>query len=373
MKLLMLNWKDHSNPTAGGAELLTEGILAELVKKGWEVTLFTSSFSGADRREEKNGYTIIRRGRYYTVQAWAVWYWFREFRKQKFDVVVDQIHGIPFFTPLYIFGSKNGHRVKKIAFIHEVAREIWYRMFPFPLNSIGFAVEKFYFLFYRSVPFMTVSEATKNDLLKEGVRPNYIHIIPEAIVFPEITAALAEKKKSVKDNVVIYIGRLAPMKRVEDLITAVGIATKQIPDLRLELVGRGERNYAERLHNLAESINARITFRGRVTEQEKNELLAAAKILSSTSVKEGFGLVILEAGYFGVPAVVYNIKGFSEAVQDGVTGVLTEPNPEALAEQLIILLKDPAAYKKLSENVTEYAEKFSFENAAEAFERIILS
>ena len=362
----MLNWKDLQNPSSGGAEILTEGILTELVTMGHSVTLFTSAFPGSLPDENVNGYRIIRKGKYWTVQAWAFLYWFREFKRENFDIVIDQIHGIPFFTSLYIRNSVDGTSPKIYAFIHEVAKEIWFKMFKFPLNYIGYWVEKLYFQFYKNVPFITVSKATAADLLEEGIKQDHIAIIPEAIHFHPVTGVEKELHPTI-----VYLGRLAPMKQVEQLLNAVYIVQKDIPEVKLWLVGRGESTYIAKLKDLASTLAIQPKFQGHVSEDEKQQMLKAAHILSSASVKEGFGLVILEAAAQGTPSVVYNVKGFSEAVIDGETGILTDPTPEALAASIISLFNNQDRYTMLVENAHKYAGQFTFARAAEEFQRII--
>src|SRR3989304_4913798 len=96
MRILILNWRDPKNPKSGGAEIVTLEHAKAWVKKGHKVTWFTSKFAGSKGTEK--------------------------------------IHGIPFFTPLYV-------KKPKIAFIHEVANEIWNYMYSFPINKIGKSIE----------------------------------------------------------------------------------------------------------------------------------------------------------------------------------------------------------------------------------------
>jgi glycosyltransferase involved in cell wall biosynthesis len=362
MKLLMLNWKDMDNPSSGGAELLTEGILQELVKRGHTVTLFACAFKGCSAEEIKNGYKIIRKGSIYTVHFWAFIKWFTEFRKAEFDIVIDQIHGVPFLARLYV---GNG-RVR--AFIHEVAGEIWSVMFPFPLSVVGPVLEKISLFFYRNTPFVTVSEATKKDLENYGISSSHIAIVPEAI-----QSAHPQNLPKEPDPTVIFVGRLAPMKRVELLLESVAEVKKNIPSVRLWLVGGGGESYVEMLRQHAQSLGVQAVFFGRVSDAEKNNLLERAHILASASIKEGFGLVVLEAGLFGVPSIVYNVKGFSEAVIHGQTGIICQENtPQSMAENIGKLLEDKKWYRQLSIGALNHSKNFTFTNAAAEFEKIII-
>jgi glycosyltransferase involved in cell wall biosynthesis len=361
MKLLMLNWKDLKNPTSGGAEVLTEGILKQLASQGWDITLFCCNYPGGLLEEKIDGYTVIRKGRYWTVQLWAFIYWFIIFKKQNFTTVIDQIHGIPFFSILYM------KKVKIYAFIHEVAKEIWFSMFKYPLNWIGYIVELMYLKMYKNTAFITVSPSTQEDLISSGVPQKNITIIPEAINYSPIHVHFPKEQ----DPTIIYLGRLAAMKQVNELIRAAAIARKSIPKLQLWLVGGGEAGYIEKLKTEAQELSVPATFFGKVSEEEKYELLSRAWILSSASVKEGFGLVIIEAATQGTPSVVYNVKGFKDAVLNGKTGLLSKQTTEDLAKNILYLIQDKNKYSEISKNAQEYSKQFTFQNAAAEFNKII--
>ncbi len=361
MKLLMLNWRDLANPKSGGAEVLTEGILQKLAAQGWDITLFSAEFPGSKSNEVKDGYRIIRKGHFWSVHFWAFTYWFKHFRHQQFDVVVDQIHGPPFFAALYI------RNITVVAFIHEVAKEIWFSMYRPPISWIGYTLELLYLKLYRSTSFITVSPSTKQDLIEGGIPETRIAIIPEAIHQPDtITRSAKETTPTI-----MYIGRLAAMKRVEELIDAVGIAHQKIPALQLWLVGRGDESYVAALKMKASTLQLPVIFFGRVSEEEKYNLLSRAWMLSSTSLKEGFGLVILEAATMGTPSVVYNVAGFRDAVIDGKTGVLCSPTAASLATHIVKIINDVSLYQSLSEQARKYSTQFTFDHAATVFSKTI--
>jgi glycosyltransferase involved in cell wall biosynthesis len=364
MRILMLNWRDLKNPRSGGAEVVTEEVLRRLALRGHEVTLFTSMFPGAVNEETINGYRVVRRGSEFTVHIHAFFAWVFRFRKEHFDVVVDQVHGIPFFTPLYI------RRVPIVGFIHEVAREIWLRMYPFPIGRIGYTLERFFFVPYRYRPFLTVSHATVRDLVAVGVDPHLISIIPEAIAATPSARVPSETERE-SDPTILFVGRVAKMKGVGDLIRAYHIARERIPNLKLWIVGGGDAYKAEL--EATYKNDSGVTFFGFVSEDEKRARYARAHLLSSASMKEGFGLVVIEAAACGTPSVVYNVDGFNEAVKDGQTGVLTGTTPEALAESMVSLLIDtPLArsrYSTLAEAALSHSRTFTFDTTTDAFEQ----
>ncbi|MCD6367558.1 MAG: glycosyltransferase, partial [Candidatus Aenigmarchaeota archaeon] len=96
MNILVFNWRDIKNPASGGAEVYTHQIFKRLVSRGHSVTLFTSSFPNAPSKEIIDDITVIRSGSKYTVYSKAKKFYKNS--KQKFDIVVDEINTIPFFT-----------------------------------------------------------------------------------------------------------------------------------------------------------------------------------------------------------------------------------------------------------------------------------
>jgi len=144
MNILILNWRDLKNPKSGGAEIVTMAHAKSWVKRGNNVTWFTSHFTGAKEKETINGVEIIRRGNVITVYIYAFLHYL--FHKDKYDFIIDEIHGLPFFTPLYT-------KKPTIVFIHEVAKEIWDYMYPFPINILGKWIEPLYFTLYKHAYF----------------------------------------------------------------------------------------------------------------------------------------------------------------------------------------------------------------------------
>jgi glycosyltransferase involved in cell wall biosynthesis len=104
-----------------------------------------------------------------------------------------------------------------------------------------------------------------------------------------------------------------------------------------------------------------ITYKGRVTLSEKRHLMERAHLLLVTSVKEGWGLVVSEANSQGTPAVVYDADGLRDSVKHRKTGLVTDPNPEALAAAAIKLLQDEKLYKRLRVEAFRFSKTLNFD------------
>ena len=222
-------------------------------------------------------------------------YWFKW--RGDFDLVIDQIHGIPFLTPLWAWRSR------KIAFIHEVAQSIWDLMAPWPMNIIGKLYERLYFLLYRHIPFWVDSNSTKDDLVRYGIQSSLIHVIPCAIDLEPVTE-VPEKEMALT---FIFLARLVKMKGIEDALRIIAEVKKTTPDVKLWVVGGGDPSYVSHLQDMTKElgIEPNVEFKGRVDEVEKVTLLRRAHWLLHTSIHEGFGLTVLEANSQGTPVIAY--------------------------------------------------------------------
>src|SRR5512140_209745 len=101
MKILVFNWQDITNPLAGGAEVHLHEVFSRIVQRGHSVTLYCSSFPGAAHTETLGGIKVIREGGRYLFNYRVAYAYATRFRREGFDVVVDDMNKIPFFTPLF--------------------------------------------------------------------------------------------------------------------------------------------------------------------------------------------------------------------------------------------------------------------------------
>lgn len=353
MNILILNWRDPKNPSSGGAELVTMAHARAWLKKGYKVTWFSSGFKNSTESEIINGVDIVRRGTYLTVFFYAPFFYFSS--KKKFDVVIDEIHGIPFFTPLYV-------RKPKIAFIHEVADEIWDYMFPFPLNKIGKLLERLIFVFYKNVRFMTASESTKTVLQKLGIKKKNITVIISGLSDKSVTKLPTKEEFPT----FIFVSRVVKMKGVEEVVRSYFYILRKIKNANLWVVGNGEKKYINSLRRLMDSysITTKVKFFGFVSNEKKLELMQKAHILLHASVKEGWGLVVIEAASQGTPAVVYNVLGLKDSVINGKTGIVVSKNtPAEMGEGAIRLLNDKKKYHSFQVNGIKRANGLKWEKA----------
>lgn len=367
MNILILSWRGPNHPNAGGAEVSTHEHSKGWIKAGHKVTLFTSFFRGAKKEEYIDGIRIIRKGSYAFGVHWEAFRWYL-FNEEKFDLVIDQFHGIPFFTPLYV-------KEKKMAFIHEVTKEVWgLNPWPKPFNLIpaiiGTIFEPLIFkLFYTKIQFLTVSESTKEDLMKWSIPQSNITVIHNGISSPTI-----EKVKKEEKPTVIFLGALSKDKGIEDVLVSISLLNKIKDNFQYWIVGKADVAYGQYLKQQTENLNIKnqVKFFGYVSEEEKYKLLARAHILINASIREGWGLVVIEAASVGTPTIAYDSPGLRDSVKDGETGLLCkDKTPEDLAKNAIRVFEDKQLYIRLSANSIKWSKNFSWEDSSDRSLRLI--
>jgi glycosyltransferase involved in cell wall biosynthesis len=174
------------------------------------------------------------------------------------------------------------------------------------------------------------------------------------------------------DGRIVFLGRLAPKKRVSDLIRAVDRLAADHPDAELVVVGEGP--LEEELRELATElgITDRVTFTGRVEEEAIPRYYASAELFVLPSVWEGHPLTLLEAWAAGRPVIASDVEGIAEFVDHGETGYLVPArDPEALADAIRYAFDNPEEARGWGRAARETAEReYSWGTAARRTRRI---
>ena len=341
MRILILNWRDLTHPKAGGAELVTMEHAKGWVRLGHRVTWLTGWYGGP-KEEVVEGVHIVRRAGSLTIYLYAIAYLL--INSRLFDVIVDEAHGFPFFAPLFT-------RTPVVLFIHEIAGEIWDYMFPFPKNIIGKLLESFYFRLYKKCYVWTDAESTIDELVERGIPRNHCVAIPCPILADKanLTSYIVHPISKEKHPTYIFVSRVVRMKGVEEVIKAFSFIAREQLQAKLWIIGGGEDRYVQELKKMIQEygVEKQVVWYGTVSEKKKYELMSRAHLLLHASVKEGWGLVVLEAASVGTPAVVYNVSGLRDVVKHEKTGIVTRENsPQEMARQGMILLRNKEMYRQ---------------------------
>jgi glycosyltransferase involved in cell wall biosynthesis len=349
MKILAFNWQDIKHPLGGGAEVHFHEIFSRIARLGHEVTLFCSNFPGSLECETIDGIEIIRKGGRNTFNFWvAIKYW-TAFRHQSFDVIIDDINKIPFFTPIFV-------RKPIVGIVHHLFGKTVFLETHFLAALYVYLSEKFIKHFYRHTPIFVVSESTREEFRQLGFLPENLALVPNCID-PAIYRPTGVEK--CKTPVVGYFGRLKKYKCIDHLLRAFQILRKDFPEARLKIVGDGDDRV--RLERITQELGLRdnVEFTGHVSMGKK------VRFVVNTSSKEGWGLTVLEANACGTCVIASDVPGLRDSVIDGETGLLYEyGNIGQLVEKMALLLRDQALVTRLSKNALEWSKKFRWEDSA---------
>lgn len=365
-KILCLNWRDTANPRGGGAERYGENILSELVRRGYQVDLFTAAFPGSLPEEQRSGIRVIRRGGTLSVYKEALAYLKKN--GTEYDLIIDEINTIPFGTWRFPELAQ-----KRMVLIYQLARNVWFHETPFPVSLAGYLVEPWLIRPYRSTRcVITDSQSTRQDLCDLGFDAGRVHVIDPPCDYQVIPdPGLARKNAHLS---LVYLGRLKQSKRVHHMIQALAILKKSFPQAELRIMGGGDHHYITALQRQVSRLGLQqnVQFTGYVNEDDKQQYLRQAHFILMASVREGWGLVVNEANAQGTPAVVYDVHGLRDSTRHLQTGWVCPRNtPAGLAQGVEALFADQKRYRTIQTQAWEFARSLTISAATDQFEAII--
>ncbi len=200
------------------------------------------------------------------------------------------------------------------------------------------------------------SSAIARHMIEDfGVPEERIRLIPRGVNLEEFKFNLKSQAPNLKSAVftIGVIGRLTPIKGQKYFLQALARVIRVVPRVRALIVGDispGKEKYKEELLMLSRrlSLDRYVEFMGR--QNNIPRVLSRLDVLVLPTVtQEAFGRVLIEAGASGVPVIATRVGGVVDIIQDGVNGILVEPqNPAGLATGLIRLFQEPKLRQKLA-------------------------
>lgn len=354
-RVLVLNWRDTRHPDAGGAEQYIHQIARRWVSQGVTVTWFTARPKGMAAHEVIDGIQITRFGGPLSLYPLAALRLLRT--RGKFDAVVDCQNGIPFFSPLFA-----GAGVPIVQVVHHVHQGQFTTRFSPAMAAVGRFLEgRASRWVYRNRPIVAVSTSTRQELRRQLKFQAPIFIVPNGTI--ELPPICGPREP---DPTVVVVSRLVPHKRIDLLVRHLASAAPRVPRLRVEIVGDGPELPALRRLAAELGLDDVLSFHGRKSDAERDELLRRAWLAVSTSVAEGWGCSVMEAAAWGVPCLALTAPGIRDSVVDNCTGWLLDSEeqlPDALVRVLSELADDDRA-GQVAASCRTWAGCFSWERSA---------
>ena len=225
----------------------------------------------------------------------------------------------------------------------------------------------------------TIAEVTQLRFLYKAPSDKLVTIPPGVDVshFYPIPADEAKLYVGLKpdDRMVLFVGRIEPLKGVDTLIQAMScLQLKERQRVHLAIIGgdpsaspREMSAEMARLQKLCDdlSVGQTVVFLGKRDQDRLPYYYSAAELLVMPSHYESFGMVALEAMACGTPVIASEVGGLAYLVRDGETGfTIPDQEPEALCEKMSWLLNDHEMRRQMSERAVEYAQDYAWEKIA---------
>ncbi len=348
----ILAWRDLEDPEAGGSEIHAHRLATLWAAAGLDVTLRTSAVAGQAHAIERNGYRVVRRyGRYEVFPATALRG--ATAGRRRPDGLVEVWNGMPFFSPLWA-------RCARIVFLHHVHAEMWHMALPPTAARAGALMERVLAPpLYRRARVVTLSPSSRADIVSTlGLRHQRVSVVP-----PGVDPSFTPGGPRSPVPMVVAVGRLVPVKRFDVLIDALVEVRRRFPTLRAVIVGEGYERAALEAKRRAVGAQDWLELPGRVDDAELRALYRRAWVLASTSLREGWGMTITEAGACATPAVATRITGHRDAVGHDVSGLLVDQIGD-FAGAVEALLGNDVLRRRLGAGAKMMAARFTWEAAA---------
>ena len=207
-----------------------------------------------------------------------------------------------------------------------------------------------------------------------GADPNKIEVIPCGVdlsLFRPIDISQAQEQIGwpPERQMVLFVGRIQPLKGIDILLKAIALATDDLPDLcgrlGLTIIGGDPQATMDRemlrLTRLKKKlgISDLVTFLGARDQDTLPYYYSAAQVCVLPSYYESFGMVALEAMACGTPVIASKVGGLTFTVKDAVTGYLVpDGDPAALSEKLKSILTDEKVRRWMGEEAIKMARRY---------------
>lgn len=329
-------------------------ILAGAAAQGWHVDLVCAGYAGAAAHAVIDGVHIHRRGHWTVANFLLPGVVKKLLRQGSYDLLIEDINKIPFYTPLY------RGRTPLLAIVPHLFGTTVYREANPLTATYVYGAERLISRFYKNVDFEVISPSTKEDLVARGLDGERIHTIYCGTDHGRF--ALDKPPPRDENPLIVSWSRLRRYKSVDVAIRAFARILAVMPQARLLVMGRGPDE--KRLQKLVGrlGLDQAVTFSGFMPWEQLVQTLHRAHVFLNPSPKEGWGLTVIEANQCGLPVVASDRPGLRDSVRDGETGFLAPYGDDrAFAERALQLLRDPDLFARQSVAAKKWAATFSWQ------------
>jgi len=287
------------------------------------------------------------------------------FRQNNYDLIDTQD---PFFTGLVGYWLKK--KFKKSLEIH-FHGDFWGNTFQSEAGIFQLLLSKFIARYADGI--RVVSQGIKEKLVKKGIAPEKIAVIPTPVDLEKFKAFEPEKVKQIKDDyfnkkIILYAGRLVKVKNLPLLLKAVAMIRNSKHNIILLIIGEGGEKAKLKRKVRRLEIEDVVVFISSAPQKDLVNYYHAADVFVLPSFSESLGKVLIEAGAAGCPVVSTETTGARDIVVEGRTGYLAPIGDEnAMVEKILKVLRmEDSERKEMAKNAQRILEeKFSQEKSIE--------
>jgi glycosyltransferase involved in cell wall biosynthesis len=352
MKILCLVYDHPQNPwVGGGGAVRVKEIFSRLAAGGSKVTILSGKYPGAeDYRQGTLSWKFVGTPRNYLTSTLSYAFHAGRFvwkHGGEYDVVVED------FAPWNPVFSCFLTRTPAVLHVnHREGRGIIRRW-----NLVGvpfYVLEMIY-------PHLFAHVTALSPWTKKKIKVSHAEVFPAGISEEVLQRG---SSPSEDEGYVLYIGRLHMRNKGLDTLLE---AMKGVEGVRLVIAGKGRDE--QELLRMAHGLD--VEFRGFVSEEEKNALLARARVFVLPSRFEGWGIVVLEAAAFGKPTLVSDIPELSFAVEGGFGMSFRRGDAKDLVSKLKELLERDSLRSEMGARALEYVKDYTWERISEHYREFL--
>jgi len=362
-------------PDVNGAARFAERLATGLAGRGHEIHVVAPSPTGAPMREDRDGVVVhgVRSHRYYRHEGFQVclpWEAFPATAALMEEIDPDVVH-------------TNAHMVVGRGIVraaHRTGRPLVATNHLMPENLIGYSpIPRVLRGAFNRWAWRDLGRVFAKAQVVTAPTPRAVDLLVRHAglvdAFPVSNGIDAERYQVIPRTpgpvpTVLFVGRLDPEKRVDELIRAFATLPEGLP-ARLEIVGDGARRDEWTALAAGLGLGERVRFRGFVSEQELLEAYASADLFCMPGIAELQSLVTLEAMAAGLPVVAANAMALPHLVRPGRNGWLYTPGDvQELTTRLAALVGDAATRRRMGAASREIVAAHGFQATLDRFEGI---
>lgn len=340
----------------GGAEIMCESLVNELVAKGINVTIISlyRYESSITDRIEKAGVELIYLNKKPGLDFSMITKIYKELRRLNADVIHTHRYVMQYAIPAAIL-AKVPVRVHTF---HSVAQK--------ENTKIARKLNDIFFRFAKVIP-VALSENVKKTVIEEY--KNYKGEVPVIINGVDLRKCIEKTDYSFKDEIMIlHIGRFTVAKNHSELLLAIKHLHEEFPQVRLKLVGDGElkNEIISTIRKL--EVDSFVEVFG--TTDNVFPLISEADIFVLPSIYEGMPMTLIEAMGTGIPIVASRVGGIPDMINDGNEGLLCEPVAESIEKSLRRFIESASLREQCGRKAKIRSVEFSASKMCEGYVRL---